>query len=144
MVFMKLKEETRKSNNNPRIIKCTRMLGWIGFLFLILLDFIEKSCTIKILKKKTETRMSKCAFSCSVHCFKIRTEPAGQIANRTGDWSVLNVGSIMQLDWWEPFKTGEPAVSPNRRFDCMHFFSVKSPKNDVVLYFFFKYNKQKK
>ena len=81
-------------------------------------------------------------------CFKNRTEPAGrtgQTANRGGDRSGSNVGPAMQLDRWEPLKTGktgEPAVFSNRRFDCTRFFFPfffsKKSQNDVILYFFFK------
>jgi hypothetical protein len=76
-------------------------------------------------------------------CFKNWTEPAGrtgQTANRGGDRSGSNVGPVMQLDRWEPLKTGktgEPAVFSNRRFDCTRFFfSAKSLKTTSFCIFF--------
>ena len=81
-----------------------------------------------------------------VQCFKNRTEPAGrtgQTANQRGDRSGSNVGSAMQLDRWEPLKTGktgEPAVFSNRRFECTRFFflffSAKSLKTTSFCIFF--------
>jgi hypothetical protein len=60
-----------------------------------------------------------------------------------GDRFGLNVGSVMQLDRWEPLKTGEPTVSPNLQFNCTLFFQQKS-QNNVVLYFLFFKNRRNK
>jgi hypothetical protein len=75
----------------------------------------------------------------------LKTGPAGRTSQTVnqirGDRSGSNVGSAMQLDWWEPLKTGEPPVSSNRRFDCtrfffLFFFSAKSPKTTSFCIFF--------
>ncbi|CAJ2666620.1 unnamed protein product [Trifolium pratense] len=39
------------------------------------------------------------------------------------------------LDRWEPLKTGEPASSPNRRFDRLHTFFISHPKRRFVFFF---------
>jgi hypothetical protein len=64
---------------------------------------------------------------------------ADRTANRRGDRSGLNVGSVMQLDRWEPLKTektGKSVVFANRRFDWIRFFSAKSPKTTSFCIFF--------
>jgi hypothetical protein len=58
-----------------------------------------------------------------------------------------NVGLGKQLDRGEPLGTGktcEPAVFPNRRLDCTHFFVSFNQNNAVLLIFiFFEKMKQK-
>jgi hypothetical protein len=56
-----------------------------------------------------------------------------------------NVGLGKQLDRGEPLGTGktcEPAVFPNRRLDCTHFF-VSFNQNGVVLLIFIFFEKKR-